>query len=156
MQAHVMGIGEFIADKRTFVIPVYQRNYDWKTKNCEQLFYDVEFIAKKDEEHFIGTFVYQHKPAAGNFQEFIIIDGQQRLTTAILFAKALYDLADEEDLREEIHPKFIKHDRGARKGECKLCLSEYDRATFEKLMADSFDENNFSADEKKICALFEL
>ena len=54
-----MRIDEFISDKRTLVIPVYQRNYDWKTANCEKLFDDVEFIAQSGREHFIGTFVYQ-------------------------------------------------------------------------------------------------
>ena len=148
MQASVMRINEFIADKRTLVIPVYQRNYDWKTSNCEQLFDDVEFIAKNGGEHFIGTFVYQHKPAAGIFQEFIIIDGQQRITSTMLFAKAIYDSTDDEDLRDDISSTFLKHDKGALKGKCKLRLSDYDRATFEKLMADEFDEKNFSAQEK--------
>ena len=68
-----MDIGEFISDRRTFIIPVYQRNYDWKTKNCEQLFEDVKTIAESGEKHFIGTFVYQRKPAVETFQEYVII-----------------------------------------------------------------------------------
>ena len=148
MHADDTSVGDFISDKKTFVIPVYQRNYDWKTKNCERLFDDVKFIAKNGDEHFIGTFVYQHKPAAGIFQEFIIIDGQQRITSTMLFAKAIYDSTDDEDLREDISSTFLKHDKGALKGKCKLYLSDYDRATFEKLMADELDEKNFSAQEK--------
>ncbi len=148
VQASVMRIDEFISDKRTLVIPVYQRNYDWKTTNCEKLFDDVEFIAQSGKEHFIGTFVYQHKPAAGIFQEFVIIDGQQRITSTILFAKAIYDSTDDEDLREDINSTFLKHDKGELKGKSKLRPTEYDRATFEKLMAENFDENNFNAEEK--------
>ena len=144
-----MRINDFISDKKTHVIPVYQRNYDWKVENCAQLFNDLTYIAKNDNDHFIGTFVYQHKPAAGIFQEFIIIDGQQRITSIILFAKAIYDLTDDEDLKEEIYSTFIKHSRGELKGKCKLRPTEYDRATFEKLMVDdAFDENNFTAVEK--------
>ena len=149
MQASEMRINDFISDKKTHVIPVYQRNYDWKVENCAQLFNDLTYIAKNDNDHFIGTFVYQHKPAAGIFQEFIIIDGQQRITSIILFAKAIYDLTDDEDLKEEIYSTFIKHSRGELKGKCKLRPTEYDRATFEKLMVDdAFDENNFTAVEK--------
>ena len=149
MQASVIRIDEFIADKRTLVIPVYQRNYDWTTANCRQLFDDLELIAKNGKEHFIGTFVYQYKPVAGIFQEFVIIDGQQRITTIVLFAKAIYDMTDDNDLKEDIHSTFIKHDKGALKGKCKLRLTEYDRETFEKLMSDDvFDENNFTAQEK--------
>ena len=145
-----MRIDEFISDKRTLVIPVYQRNYDWKTTNCEQLFNDLTRIVENGKDHFIGTFVYQHKPSAGIFQEFIIIDGQQRITSIILFAKAIYDLTDDEDLKEDIHATFIKHGKGELKGKCKLRPTEYDRSTFEKLMTDDvFDENNFAGDEKK-------
>ena len=32
------------SDKR-FIIPVYQRNYDWDTDNCKQLFQDIETIS---------------------------------------------------------------------------------------------------------------
>lgn len=149
MHADDTSVGDFISDKKTFVIPVYQRNYDWKTKNCERLFDDVKFIAKNGDEHFIGTFVYQQKSVAGTFQEYVIIDGQQRIASVILLAKAIYDSTDDEDLKEEIHPKFIKHDRGKLKGECKLRPNEYDVKLFEKLMADEFDENNFTEDEKK-------
>ena len=35
------------SDKR-FVIPVYQRNYDWKTENCKQLYDDLVKIIKGD------------------------------------------------------------------------------------------------------------
>ena len=31
-----------------YIIPVYQRNYDWKPKQCEQLFNDLVQIIKKD------------------------------------------------------------------------------------------------------------
>ncbi len=56
MQAAVIRINEFIANKRPLVIPVYQRNYDWKMANCEQLFDDLEIIAQNGKNHFIGTF----------------------------------------------------------------------------------------------------
>lgn len=93
MQASVMRIDEFISNKRTLVIPVYQRNYDWRKIDCEQLFWDLEVIAKNGKDHFIGTFVYEHKPAAGIFQEFVIIDGQQRITSIILIQARAKKLA---------------------------------------------------------------
>lgn len=39
------------SDKR-FVIPVYQRNYDWKTENCKQLYDDLVKIIREPEEPF--------------------------------------------------------------------------------------------------------
>lgn len=139
---------DFISEKRTFVIPVYQRNYDWITKNCEQLFEDIENIIINKKPHFIGTFVYLENSGADIFRELIIIDGQQRITSITLFVKALYDLTDDVEIKEDIHSTFIKHSRGELRGKCKLRPTEYDCATFEKLMSETFDENNFSANEK--------
>ncbi len=68
------------SDKR-FVIPVYQRNYDWKTENCKQLYDDlVKIIKGHRKSHFFGSLVSVYNPDGHN-EEFLIIDGQQRLTT---------------------------------------------------------------------------
>ena len=78
------------SDKR-FVIPVYQRNYDWKTENCKQLFDDlVKVIRKSRKSHFFGSIVSAH--VDDSFNEFLIIDGQQRLTTVSLLLLALYNV----------------------------------------------------------------
>ncbi|MBQ6130919.1 MAG: DUF262 domain-containing protein [Selenomonadaceae bacterium] len=148
MDAGVQQFTKFISGEIILVIPVYQRNYDWKTTNCEQLFDDIVRIIESGKPHFIGTFVYLENTGVDIFRDLVIIDGQQRITSIILFAKALYDLSDNEDLRDDIHSTFIKHSKGELKGKCKLRPTEYDAKLFEKLMTDSFDENNFSADEK--------
>ena len=75
MDAKKFWLHEFISEKRTFVIPVYQRNYDWKVENCEQLFGDIVHIIESKKPHFIGTFVYQETVGADIFRELIIIDG---------------------------------------------------------------------------------
>ena len=150
MQASEEKFTKFISGEVTFVIPVYQRNYDWLKTNCERLFNDITNIIINKKPHFIGTFVYTYDPAVGALQEYVIIDGQQRITSIILFAKALYDSTADEDLKADIRSKFIKHTTGrGLKNKCRLCPTEYDRDTFEKLMSDdAFDENNFTTDEK--------
>ena len=41
--------------KKRFVIPVYQRNYDWKMENCKQLFDDlVKIIRNGRKSHFFS------------------------------------------------------------------------------------------------------
>ena len=64
-----------------FIIPVYQRNYDWKREQCEQLFCDlIEIIDNNFRNHFMGTIVsIYYFDEAG--REYLIIDGQQRITT---------------------------------------------------------------------------
>lgn len=150
MQASEEKFTKFISGEVTFIIPVYQRNYDWRKADCQQLLNDIENIIANAKPHFIGTFVYTYDPAVGTPQEYVIIDGQQRITSIILFAKALYDLTDDADLKEDIRSKFIKHTTGrGLKNKCRLRPTEYDRVTFEKLMRDEgFDENNFSDTEK--------
>ena len=44
--------------KKRFVIPVYQRNYDWKMENCKQLYDDlVTVIRSNRRSHFFGSIV---------------------------------------------------------------------------------------------------
>lgn len=94
-----------------FVIPVYQRNYDWTIKECKVLLNDIKDAGKLDREHFIGSIVYvdDHAPKTG-IQELIIVDGQQRLTTIMLIYLRLYKLAkDLEDnrLRDRIYEHYL-------------------------------------------------
>ncbi|MBR1396753.1 MAG: DUF262 domain-containing protein [Selenomonadaceae bacterium] len=140
---------DFIGDKRIFIIPVYQRNYDWQQDNCKRMFDDIERIIKANRPHFFGTFVYQHIPTVGQYQKFIIIDGQQRLTSTILLAKALYDSTNDEELRDNIKSSLWKHSKGKTTYNFKLKPLEYDRNIFEKLIdCDKFDENIFSEEDK--------
>ena len=79
------------ASKR-FIIPVYQRNYDWKMEHCKQL-YDalVNIIRQNRKSHFFGSIV-SVQSESGTMEEFLIIDGQQRLTTISLLLLAIYHL----------------------------------------------------------------
>ena len=85
------------SDKR-FVIPVYQRNYDWKTENCKRLLDDLVRVSKeRSASHFFGGIVY-FKPNVAGTDEYQIIDGQQRLTTVALFLLALKRLIEDEKI----------------------------------------------------------
>lgn len=104
MQAHNNNIEEFLgAPKTVFVVPVYQRNYDWKNDNCQQLFNDIVGIIKSGNEHFLGTVCFK----VTSSHERAIIDGQQRLTSITLMLKAMYDYDDDEDNRTEIRDQYI-------------------------------------------------
>ena len=72
--------------RKRFIIPVYQRNYDWKRENCKQLFDDlVSVIKERKSTHFFGSIVsYAHSR-----DEVILIDGQQRITTISLILIAM-------------------------------------------------------------------
>ena len=80
-------IKDFIGENKVlFRIPVYQRNYDWAESNCTRLLDDIKHILDTGTKHFLGTIVFMASKDNGfSLSEYIIIDGQQRLTTMMLF-----------------------------------------------------------------------
>ena len=98
MKANELNLDRFLSQNNTqFVIPVYQRNYDWKLSQCKQLLDDIFDVGQNNESsgHFIGSIVYVHDDiySASGIRELIIIDGQQRLTTITLIYLSLYLLS---------------------------------------------------------------
>lgn len=45
-------------NKRQYVIPVYQRNYEWTREQCVELFEDIVRAWQNDRTHFCGSLVY--------------------------------------------------------------------------------------------------
>jgi uncharacterized protein with ParB-like and HNH nuclease domain len=73
---------------KSFVIPVYQRDYAWTIPNCQKLWDDIVFMkTNKKQNHFLGTIV----TIANDLQEYLVIDGQQRLTSTSLLLLALHN-----------------------------------------------------------------
>ncbi len=142
MKADNMSFLEFIAGKRTFCIPVYQRNYDWKRMQCITLFKDIEKIAsdEKRENHFLGTIVYVEGESSANFRNFIVIDGQQRLTSIMLLLKAILDSTDKKELKQEIEESYLINRFSPEPLKIKLKPMKDDYVNFEKLIGNKIDE----------------
>lgn len=105
MKANELPINNFLqAPNVQFVIPVYQRNYDWTTDECNQLVNDILSVEKEDRgTHFIGSIVFIHEGtySTSEVKQLVIIDGQQRLTTINIFYVALYRFAKENNLSKD-------------------------------------------------------
>ena len=92
------------SDKR-FIIPLYQRNYDWKEENCEQLFQDLMKLHNSDRRsHFFGSIVSSIQSGT---EDRFIIDGQQRITTVSLLLIAMVN-AKKEGLIEATDAKLVE------------------------------------------------
>lgn len=82
----------FIGDK-LFLVPNYQRSYTWTEKHTKDFFDD--FKAKYsdiDKKYYYGTILLQKRDCQNSkFEQYEIVDGQQRLTTLIVFIKCLID-----------------------------------------------------------------
>lgn len=78
-----------------YVIPVYQRNYNWKKEDqVKQLINDIEILLENPtRQHFVGSLVYCITKDTLNGQERSIVDGQQRLTTLMLLLYAIKHVA---------------------------------------------------------------
>ena len=130
------------SDKR-FVIPVYQRNYDWKTENCKQLFDDLKKVIKTHRKsHFFGSIVSVYNPDGENM-EFQIIDGQQRLTTISLLLLAMYNLikngivaAEQGNLADKIYRTYLIDEWQDDDTRIKLKPVKNDQTAFGKLFDD--------------------
>ncbi len=131
------------SDKR-FVIPVYQRNYDWKTENCKQLYDDlVKIIKEHRKSHFFGSLVSVYNPDGHN-EEFLIIDGQQRLTTVSLLFLAMHNLIDQgiivpetANLKQRIYEEYLVDKWKPEDTRIKLKPVKNDQTAFSKLFSDS-------------------
>ncbi|WP_181351961.1 DUF262 domain-containing protein, partial [Helicobacter pylori] len=157
MKADAMKLLDFIgkSQEKQFVIPIYQRVYSWEKEQCKQLWDDIVKTGGNDQMngHFIGSIVFvQDGIYATNYNELLIIDGQQRLTTITLLFIALRDHLNDEDeflkkfSRQKIRNRYLinSDEKGDKK--FKLFLSEPDRDTLLSLI----DENKRKPSEPSL------
>lgn len=148
------------ASKR-YVIPVYQRKYDWKEDNCRQLYEDLKKIVfDKRDSHFFGSIV-SSVIGSGATTEYHIIDGQQRLTTVTLLLLAIRNLiqqkkitAEEPQLDEQINERFLISKWAKEDDRIKLRPVKSDREALVKLFGDEEDydqSSNLTLNYKFFC-----
>ncbi|WP_461206211.1 DUF262 domain-containing protein [Clostridium sp. DL1XJH146] len=160
MKADNINLLEFLgSSKRTFNIPVYQRNYDWKVSHCKRLFDDVEkIIINEKESHFLGTIVYVDGEKNATFREFIVIDGQQRLTSTMILLKALHDELNDEDIKADILEEYLINRRAPEKLRIKLKPIKSDYEVYNKIIngeKNTDTQNNIFGNYKYFCNLIE-
>ena len=135
-----------------YIIPVYQRNYDWKQKQCEQLFNDLVQIIKKDRKtHFFGSVVTSAANKGGK-SDYLVIDGQQRITTISILFTAMVNLMksgvvtpEDTRLAEKIEKKFLVDEYQTEDRKLRLKPIKDDCTSFDKLITNDpteFVENS--------------
>ena len=78
------------ASETYYEIPNFQRPYAWQTANANEFLQDLEDSVVKHRNHYFGTVVLVEDTASS--YSVAIIDGQQRVTTALLMVTAIYHL----------------------------------------------------------------
>lgn len=141
MKAIDRPFSQIITGNNQFIIPVFQRDYTWTDEQCRQLWNDVLRASQEDSGgHFMGSFVYVEGSPGAGFSSWMLIDGQQRLTTLTLLLTALRDHIREthwigdDPTPERIEAYFLKNilEPGDRK--FKLVLRRHDNDTLHSLI----------------------
>lgn len=93
MKASEASLLEFLKKSEQLTIPIYQRTYSWTERECSQLWDDILTAGenKSVKTYFIGPVVYIEKELSQVtvHPPWLVIDGQQRLTTVVLIIEAL-------------------------------------------------------------------
>ena len=145
MQARDCPFAKIINGTCQFIIPVFQRDYSWNEAECEQLWQDINQIVSDptDRGHFLGSVVYiSTGDSSAAFTRWLLIDGQQRVTTLTLLLAALRDYIVEskwsgtEDgpTAKRVEAYFLKNaqEEGGRRP--KLMLRRHDQATLQAIL----------------------
>lgn len=135
-------------NNRRLLIPVYQRNYDWQHKQCARLFDDLEEIILSDrKKHFFGAVVGKNQDS----WNWIVIDGQQRLTTVsilmLAFAHALRDgeiQSEDPSLAEKIISDYLRIGHNKENPRFKLKPVKDDDNAYQKLFGPESEFINSS------------
>lgn len=96
-----------------YMVPIYQREYSWTSPQWEQLWSDVVGldIDSTEDSHFLGSIVSKSFDArAGGISKYLLIDGQQRLTTVTILLAALRDLLRENLAENDEHTANMIHE----------------------------------------------
>lgn len=139
MDATKGNIFSILNGNKQFLIPVYQRYYSWEPEQCSRLWNDIVEMQKKNKVgHFVGSIVNIAEQAMPTgVQKYMIIDGQQRLTTLTLLLIALRDYAEAHPEDATINARridnmLLKNEYEDGDERYKLLLTETDR----KLLID--------------------
>ena len=135
-------IRELFDGSKIFNIPKYQRAYAWEDEQLDDFVDDIE-NQRLDKDYFFGTILFQEEEETSNdFQIIDIVDGQQRITTLIIFMKLLLDklggAGDENEIRK-LTDRYIQL-----YGEYKLRVLQDDNDFFKSYI---LQDNPISIDE---------
>ena len=128
-------IGYFNGEQQN-LIPLFQRAYSWDRQNWQTLWDDLlGQYSDPDAAHFLGTIVSMPaRTVPVGVNKYLIIDGQQRLTTIALLLVALREVADERTAGRISDYLVNRHHEGTA-DYLKMLPTQVDRDCYEALVA---------------------
>ena len=138
MKADDYKLEQLLEGSQQYVVPLFQRPYSWEKKHWDELWRDLldVYTDKGDREHFMGAIVtlpIEMQPHG--VRKYLLIDGQQRLTTISIILACIRDLVDKDnELSRKIEELYLinKWDKGNNR--YKLLPTQDDRQAFLKVI----------------------
>lgn len=142
MKAQDTNVHRLLQGTKVFVVPNFQRRYAWRLKQWAALWSDVvheyqvsvpEEYSESLEGHFLGSVVLHPAPGpASTVSRYLVIDGQQRLTTLLVMLAAL------RDVRGQIDPSF-----STRQYDDQYLTNPYNKSHLHRLVPTKFDREAY-------------
>jgi alkylated DNA nucleotide flippase Atl1 len=131
---------ELLEGSKQYRVPLYQRTYSWTRPQLARLWDDVTKLAEDrrdapDATHFIGSLVLAPSPGNGpaGVQEFLVVDGQQRLTTLTILLCAIRDhraAREGGEHRERVDQQYLINKWKPEQQRLKLVPTQADRPSY--------------------------
>ena len=163
MEAKAVNLLSFLQVPKQLFIPKYQRTYRWDIKQCKQLWKDI--MNAPETGYFIGSIVYikNSGQTISSISKYLVIDGQQRLTTISLLLSALRNkikkdgdlqLSDEKITLKKINNYYLFNPDEENDAKYRLSLTKSDKELFLDILEGREIEKNNSSNLNKNFSFF--
>ena len=142
MKASETKFQPIIEGTKQYVVPLFQRPYSWDKKEWDVLWEDNVYLCDNQEpqSHFIGSMVTMPTTSVPQgVAKYLLIDGQQRMTTIFILLTMLRDVAkkcSEENIASEIDETLLVNRFKQDQDDFKLLPTQVDRSTYQKLIKE--------------------
>jgi uncharacterized protein with ParB-like and HNH nuclease domain/predicted transport protein len=142
MKAQDLQLTQLLEGSKQFIIPIFQRTYSWERSHCEQLWQDILRVGTNPElkSHFIGSAVYiPEQDTSAAISRWLVIDGQQRITTITLLLLSLMRRLKSEGIDDpvsaaQIEDSYLRNRYGKGDLSYKMLLTKTDKDTLIALL----------------------
>ena len=106
LRAQESTLADLLCNGMEMAMPPYQRSYSWEHAEAEALLTDLRDATEHTDNHFIGAIVLVKEEGG----KYLIVDGQQRLTTLTILLAVLRDMETDEARKDELHSLIADED----------------------------------------------
>lgn len=158
MRSDVCPLSSVLNQRQQWVVPVYQRHYEWETgqdKQIQKLWDDlkdkaIEYLDKRTPfPHYFGAIIFSEPPNQpyGVVPQRFLVDGQQRITTFQLTLVAIREVARNYQMSQILDAidAYLYNDRGTAmvkpdRERFKLWPSSFDRSLYQNILENRINE----------------